>query len=134
MIDHVAVPVADIARSRAFYEAALAPLGIRTHRAETNSLGNAAVLMGADAVCFVIADGEAVAPGLHIAFRARTSDEVDAFHRSALSAGGTDNGAPGLRPRYGRGYYAAFVYDPDGMNVEAVCHLEAADDDLHHRL
>lgn len=121
MIDHIGVPVGDIARSRAFYEAALAPLGLRTHRVETNTLDNTAVLMGADRVTFVIADGEAIAPGLHVAFRAATREQVDAFHAAALATGGRDNGAPGLRPAYGEGYYAAFVLDPDGMNVEAVC-------------
>ncbi len=125
MIDHIGVPVRDIARSRAFDEAALAPLGIRTVRSETNSLGNTAVLMGDSDIPFVIADGEAVTTGLHIAFRAATTDAVDAFHRAALAAGGTDNGPPGLRPQYEGRYYAAFVLDPDGMNIEAVCHLES---------
>ncbi len=134
MIDHIGVPVTDIARSRTFYEAALAPLGIRALRVETNSLGNTAVLMEAEEAMFVLADGEPVTPGLHIAFRARTSGAVDSFHRAAIDAGGTDNGAPGLRPEYEGRYYAAFVIDPDGMNIEVVCHLEKRDDDLHHRL
>ena len=134
MIDHIGVAVSDIDRSRAFYEAALAPLGIATLRTETNTLGNAAVLMGDREIFFVIAEGETVSPGLHSAFRARTTGEVDAFHAAATAAGGADNGAPGLRPRYEVRYYAAFVRDPDGMNIEAVCHLEKHDDDLHHRL
>lgn len=134
MIDHIGVAVSDIARSRTFYEAALAPLGIRTIRTETNTLGNAAVMMGGSEIFFVIADGETVSDGLHVAFRARTTGEVDAFHKAALAVGGTDNGGPGLRPRYEGRYYAAFVRDPDGMNIEAVCHLEKAGDDIHHRL
>ena len=135
MIDHIGVPVSDIARSRAFYEAALAPLGIGTIRTETTTLGNTAVLMGDHEPLFVIADGEAVVAGLHVAFRARTTGQVDAFHAAALLAGGRDNGAPGLRPQYYGRYYAAFVLDPDGMNIEVVCHLEkAGGDDLHHRL
>ena len=60
--------------------------------------------------------------GTHVAFRAKTRAEVDAFHEAALAAGGRDNGGPGLRPHYGPDYYAAFVFDPDGINLEAVCH------------
>jgi catechol 2,3-dioxygenase-like lactoylglutathione lyase family enzyme len=134
MIDHIGVAVSDITRSRAFYEAALAPLGIRVIRTETNTLGNNTVLMGDEEIFFVLADGEQVSPALHFAFRARTSGQVDAFHAAALTAGGRDNGAPGLRPQYSGRYYAAFVCDPDGMNIEAVCHLEKHGDDLHHRL
>lgn len=142
MIDHIGIAVGDIRRSRRFYEATLASLGIRTIRIETNTLGNEAVLMGTNDVFFVIAGGEAVGPGTHFAFLARTTGEVDAFHAAALprcraaalAAGGRDNGAPGLRPEYSGRYYAAFVLDPDGMNIEAVCHLEVSDDDLHHRL
>lgn len=134
LIDHVGLAVSDIGRSHAFYEAALAPLGIRTIRTERNALGNAAVLMGAPEVIFVIADGERTGEGTHVAFRARSTGEVDRFHAAALAAGGTDNGPPGFRPQYGDRYYAAFALDPDGINVEAVCHLERRDDDLHHRL
>lgn len=134
MIDHIGVAVSVIARSRVFYEAALAPLGIRTIGTETNTLGNNTVLMGDREIFFVLADGEQVSPALHLAFRARTSGEVDAFHAAALAAGGRDNGLPGLRPQYSGRYYAAFVLDPDGMNIEAVCHLEKHGDDLHHRL
>lgn len=134
MIDHIGLAVSDITRSRAFYETALAPLGIRTIRAETNTLGNTAVLMGDDEIFFVIADGETVSDALHVAFRAKTIEEVDSFHKAALAAGGRDNGAPGIRPQYEGHYYAAFALDPDGMNIEAVCHLEQTGDDLHHRL
>ncbi len=124
MLDHVSLAVADFARSRAFYQAALAPLGIR-------------VLMGVDAAgsgarshigfgdshpFFWIGDGEPARRGVHVAFRAPTRAVVDAFHAAALAAGGIDNGAPGPRPHYHAQYYGAFVLDPDGHNIEAVCH------------
>lgn len=125
MIDHLGVPVRDIAVSRAFYEAALAPLGYKVMKVETNSLGNHAVLFGVEEIDFVIADGEAVAEGTHFAFQVAERRLVDAFHAAALAAGGRDNGAPGIRERYHPDYYAAFVLDPDGMNVEAVCHAAA---------
>ena len=122
MIDHLGIPVKDIAASRRFYEAALDPLGYKVLGEETNGLGNNVVLMGAGEVDFVIADGEPVTDGTHFAFRVGTRAEVDAFHAAALAAGGKDNGAPGIREDYHPNYYAAFVIDPDGMNVEAVCH------------
>ena len=122
MIDHLGIPVSDIAASRRFYEAALAPLGYKVLGEETNGLGNNVVLMGVDEVDFVIADGEPVSEGTHFAFRVETRAEVDAFHAAALGVGGKDNGAPGIRENYHPNYYAAFVIAPDGMNVEAVCH------------
>ncbi len=126
MIDHIGLAVTDIARSRAFYEAALAPLGIRTIEvidpSQTES-GGTAVMMGDDGIFFVIADNEAIGEGTHVAFRAKSREDVDAFHAAAMAAGGRDNGAPGIRERYHPDYYAAFVHDPDGINVEAVCHL-----------
>ncbi|WP_343520234.1 VOC family protein [Sphingomonas sp.] len=125
MIDHLGIPVKDIAASRRFYEAALAPLGYKVMGEETNGLGNNVVLMGAEEIDFVIADGEPVTDGTHFAFRVETRAEVDAFHAAALAAGGKDNGAPGIRENYHPNYYAAFVIDPDGMNVEAVCHKPA---------
>lgn len=127
MIDHIGLAVTDIVRSRTFYAAALAPLGYAVAREETNTLGNTAVLFAvAGEVDFVIADGERPGEGNHVAFRAAGRDEVDRFHAAALGAGGRDNGAPGIRPQYAGGYYAAFVLDPDGMNVEAVCHQDMA--------
>lgn len=123
MIDHVGLAVGDIRRSRTFYSAALAPLGYEVIAEERNSLGNVAVMMGVGGqIDFVMADGERVGEGNHIAFRADCRDAVKAFHAAAIVAGGTDNGLPGLRPQYGEGYYAAFVCDPDGTNVEAVFH------------
>lgn len=123
MIDHIGLAVSDIARSKAFYETALAPLGYAVVQEATNDVGNNVVLMGAGGeIDFVIADGERVGQGNHVAFRTDSRAKVDAFHAAALAAGGKDNGPPGLRPQYGEGYYAAFVFDPDGMNVEAVFH------------
>lgn len=122
MIDHLGIPVRDIAASRRFYAAALAPLGYKVMGEETNGLGNNVVLMGVEEVDFVFADGEPVTDGTHFAFRTESRAAVDGFHAAALAAGGKDNGAPGIRANYHPNYYAAFVIDPDGMNVEAVCH------------
>lgn len=128
MLDHVGLAVHDVARSRAFYEQALAPLGYRVLGAippEETASGGAAVLFGVDEPDFVIADNERPGEGNHVAFRAESRAQVDAFHAAALAAGGQDNGGPGLRPQYGPNYYAGFVLDPDGFNVEAVCHRDA---------
>ena len=127
MLDHIGLAVRDIARSRAFYEQALAPLGYRVLAViapEEMATGGTAVLFGVGEPDFVIADNERPGEGNHIAFRAETRAEVDAFHAAALAAGGRDNGGPGLRPQYGPTCYAAFVFDPDGFNIEAVCHRE----------
>ncbi|MBU1383985.1 MAG: VOC family protein [Alphaproteobacteria bacterium] len=121
MIDHLALDVTDIARSRAFYAAALAPLGFRI-LAEERDGDSTVVMFGVEGPEFVIADKERPGEGNHVAFRAETRAEVNAFHAAALKAGGRDNGAPGLRDNYGPNYYAAFVLDPDGFNIEAVCH------------
>lgn len=127
MIDHIGLVVNDITRSKAFYAAALAPLGYTVLEEAQNDLGNNVVMMGADGeIDFVIADGERVGEGNHVAFRTDSRAKVQAFHAAALTAGGNDNGSPALRPRYGGRYYAAFVCDPDGMNVEAVFHEEGA--------
>ncbi len=122
MIDHLGLDVSDVDRSRRFYEAALAPLGIAVVAESRNEAGGRVVMFGEGGVPgFVIAEDRPPGAGAHIAFRASTRGQVDAFHAAALKAGGTDNGAPGPRPGYGPDYYAAFVIDPDGMNVEAVC-------------
>jgi len=121
MIDHLALDVTDIRRSRAFYAAALAPLGYRILAEERD--GEATVVMfGIGEPEFVIADKDRPGEGNHVAFRADSRPAVDAFHAAALAAGGRDNGPPGVRDRYGPTYYAAFVLDPDGFNIEAVCH------------
>lgn len=121
MIDHIALDVSDIGRSRAFYTAALAPLGFRIIAEET-SADATVVMFGVDQPEFVIADKERPGEGNHVAFRAESRAQVDDFHAAALEAGGRDNGAPGLRENYGPSYYAAFVLDLDGFNIEAVCH------------
>jgi catechol 2,3-dioxygenase-like lactoylglutathione lyase family enzyme len=124
MIDHTGVNVADPARSRAFYDAALAPLGYRMlFQVPTEHTGGLIVLgYGvAPKPDFWVSEGSPNVPAIHVAIRAASRAQVDAFHRAALAAGGRDNGAPGLRPHYHPNYYGAFVLDPDGHNVEAVC-------------
>ena len=123
MLDHIGIDVSDIVRSRAFYEAALEPLGYTVIEDLTEQPGGDPIVMfGVEGPEFVIAEDKAPGPGNHFAFRAETRAAVDAFHAAALRAGGKENGGPGLRPNYGPTYYAAFVLDPDGFNIEAVCH------------
>ena len=118
MFDHVSIMVADLERSRRFYAAALGPLGI-TEVMEFEGV----VAFGRERPQFwLVAGRRGEASRVHIAFEAATRMEVQAFHRAALDAGGADNGAPGLREQYHPHYYGAFVLDPDGCNVEAVCH------------
>ena len=118
VVDHVAVSVSDFARSRAFYEAALAPRGFRLMYEQEGMAGFGAE----DRDDFGITEREPVTSAVHVAFAAPSRDAVDAFYEAALASGGRDNGPPGLRPQYHAGYYSAFVYDPDGNNVEAVFH------------
>jgi catechol 2,3-dioxygenase-like lactoylglutathione lyase family enzyme len=118
MIDHVKLFTTDPAASRAFYEPALEPLGYRVMLES----GPGVVGMGAARPDFWIAPAQAQPTRCHLAFRVDSEHEVQAFHSAALAAGGTDNGAPGLRPLYHQNYYGAFVLDPDGNNVEAVYH------------
>lgn len=126
MLDHVGIAVADTARSKAFYDAALAPLGIAMIMelpGDVTDSGGTACGYGKDQKPFFwFGDNEQVGEGFHVAFTVETRALVDAFYEAALSAGGKDNGAPGLRPHYHPSYYGAFVLDPDGHNVEAVCH------------
>jgi catechol 2,3-dioxygenase-like lactoylglutathione lyase family enzyme len=127
MIDHVGFPVSDYARSKAFYSQALAPLGyaLIMEVGETES-GSPAVGFGRGSKPDFWIGGEGGLTGvLHIAIVADDRRTVDAFYRAALAAGGRDNGAPGLRPHYHPNYYGAFVLDPDGHNIEAVCHAPA---------
>lgn len=122
MIDHTGINVTDLAASKAFYRQALAPLGYIVKLELQNALGfgeNESTDPGGD---FWISSGTPFSPRSHIAFHARSEAEVIAFHAAALRAGGKDNGAPGLRPHYHPGYYAAFIHDPDGYNIEAVYH------------
>jgi catechol 2,3-dioxygenase-like lactoylglutathione lyase family enzyme len=121
-IDHLTLRVRDLAASRSFYEAALRPLDVTVQESDPSLPDDPSVVFGPPgAEDFAISAGRSSGP-LHIAFLAASREEVDAFHAAALAAGGTDNGAPGLRPHYHPGYYGAYVLDPDGNNVEAVFH------------
>ena len=125
MIDHMGIPVSDIERSRKFYEAALSALGmsIQMEVPPGEPGGGTALGFGLPGEkIFWIGDGEKVGEGVHVAFTAESRQQVDTFHARGLEAGGRDNGKPGLRPHYGPNYYAAFLYDPDGANIEAVCY------------
>ena len=115
MFDHVGFNVSDFARSKTFYLAALEPLGMQLMR-EADKF---AVIGNASGRLWVGVMGPAATP-IHFAFRADSRKAVHAFHAAAIAAGGRDNGGPGLRANYGPDYYAAFVYDPDEHNVEAV--------------
>jgi catechol 2,3-dioxygenase-like lactoylglutathione lyase family enzyme len=130
MLDHVGIEVGDFARSKEFYEAALEPLGIRLlmEPVEGTSAGfGKDTPQGPNPFFWIGARGRPPVRGTHVAFGVRSTDQVDAFHAAALAAGGTDNGPPGPRPIYHPGYYGAFVLDPDGNNVEAVCHRASQD-------
>lgn len=121
MLDHVSIGVRDLARTKRFYDAALAPLGYRCLRDSEEMLG-----YGGETVALWIGPAERPVPadnasGLHFCLAAPGQEAVAAFHKAALSAGGRDNGAPGLRPEYSGDYYAAFVVDPDGYRIEAYC-------------
>ena len=122
MIDHVGLRVSDYAASKAFYVAALGPLGYEVVLEFEGHAGGLGVGGKPD---FWIVEGTPPATLVHVAFASPDRPTVDAFHATALAAGGQDNGAPGLRPHYHEHYYGAFVIDPDGNNVEAVCHLPA---------
>ena len=127
MIDHVGFPVSNYPRSKAFYLQALAPLGyalvMEVQQGENDS---PAAGFGANGKPDFWIGGEGgLNRPMHIAITAKDRAAVDAFYRAVLAAGGKDNGAPGLRPQYHPNYYAAFVFDPDGHNVEAVCHTPA---------
>lgn len=127
MFDHMGLGTVDFQRSTAFYDAALAPLGIRqlyvVPKAFTNGVD--VVGYGRERPMFWVAGEDATRGKLHIAFAAATREAVDAFYEAALKSGGKDNGPPGLRPHYDKDYYGAFVRDPDGFNVEAVCRSPA---------
>jgi len=121
IIDHVGIQVSDYGRAKAFYEKALAPLGITLlrdygHVGGFGREGKPEFWLGADP------GGSKEIQKIHVAVVARNREEVDSFYKAALAAGGRDNGSPGLRPHYHERYYGAFVLDPDGHNVEAVYH------------
>jgi catechol 2,3-dioxygenase-like lactoylglutathione lyase family enzyme len=127
MLDHVGFPVSDYELSKSFYLQALAPLGytlimeVQQHEHDSPAAG-----FGIDdKPDFWIGGEGGLNRAMHLAITAKDRTAVDAFYRAAIGAGGTDNGAPGLRPHYHPNYYAAFVLDPDGHNIEAVCHSSA---------
>lgn len=118
MIDHVTAKVSDIEQGKEFYGKALAPLGYSMQMEFPGAAGFGAAQGMPD---FWIGENEQRG-ATHIAFSAKDRAAVDAFYEAAMSAGGKDNGAPGLRPHYHENYYGAFVHDADGNNIEAVCH------------
>jgi catechol 2,3-dioxygenase-like lactoylglutathione lyase family enzyme len=120
MFDHVKFGVSNYAASRAFFVRALEPLGVAVVSEGVPTYG--VELCGKSDASLCLFQTTEKPAHLHVAFAAATRQQVDAFHRAALEAGGTDNGLPGLRPRYHANYYAAFVIGPDGHNIEAVCH------------
>ena len=124
MIDHITFGVSQFAASTRFYDRAFAPLGVKRlfDVPPEHSDGVSITGYGDDRPWFWIAEQDATRGKLHVAIRARDRAAVDAFYREALAAGGRDNGAPGPRPYYHPNYYGAFVLDPDGHNIEAVCH------------
>jgi len=128
MIDHTGLQVTDPKKSRNFYDKALAPLGYQMLKEIPKEFTNGKVNLGygiSPKADFWVKEGVANTPRLHIAFTADTHAQVDEFYKAAMAAGGTDNGAPGPRPHYNKDYYGAFVLDPDGHNIEAVCHKPA---------
>lgn len=124
MIDHMGLSVTDFDAAKAFYDKAMAPLGASMMTIVPPEFTNGVKVggYGWERPVFWLAEGEKQTPPIHVAFTAETRAQVDAFYAEAMAAGGTDNGAPGLRPHYHENYYGAFVRDPDGNNIEAVCH------------
>ena len=125
MLDHMGLSVSDIQRSKAFYSAALGAIGyelLMDFPAEVTGSTAFAGFGEPPKPDLWIGQGEPNKPAIHVAFRVDSRVAVDAFYKAALAAGGRDNGAPGLRPHYHPNYYGAFVLDPDGHNIEAVCH------------
>ncbi len=122
MIDHVGLNVSDLAAAKAFYAETLEPLGYRVWGdwESEEVVGFAVDDAGPD--FWVYTRGDEPSAPTHVSFRARDRETVDAFHAAGLAAGGSDNGEPGVRPHYHEQYYGAFVLDPDGNNIEAVCH------------
>lgn len=129
MLDHIGLSVSDLARSRTFYDAVMPAIGAScvmvVTLGETGGTYEGAGYGRDGKPSFWIGSGGRTKGSLHIAFAVEDRAQVDAFYTTALAAGATDNGAPGLRPHYHPNYYAAFVLDPDGHNIEAVCHTPA---------
>jgi catechol 2,3-dioxygenase-like lactoylglutathione lyase family enzyme len=128
MLDHIGLTVSDVGRAKAFFDAALAPLGIAPVMSVTaeESGGHAHTGYGSEGRPYFWIGGPGPATtGVHVAFTAAGRAGVDAFYAAAMAAGGRDNGPPGIRAHYHPNYYGAFVLDPDGNNIEAVCHQPA---------
>lgn len=125
MIDHTGISVGDFERSKAFYTKALSAIGYALLMELPASVTGSTDVAGfgePPKPDFWISKGIPNQPPIHVAFRVNSRAQVDAFYQAAMAAGGRDNGAPGIRPHYHQHYYGAFVLDPDGHNVEAVCH------------
>jgi catechol 2,3-dioxygenase-like lactoylglutathione lyase family enzyme len=125
MIDHTGVLVGDFEKSKKFYSEALEPIGYKLlleFPASITGGTNVAGFGEPPKADFWLAEGRPNDPRIHVAFRVSRRSLVDAFHHAAIAAGGKDHGAPGLRPQYHANYYGAFVLDPDGHNIEVVCH------------
>ncbi len=133
MLDHIGFPVTDFERSRNFYARVLAPLGYEVLKefdlSDETGPGGYAGFGTAGRPQFWIGTGKPLQGRLHVAFAAGDRAAVHAFYEAAMAAGASDNGPPGLRPHYHENYYAAFVIDPDGHNIEAVTHLPGAFED-----
>lgn len=129
MIDHTGVIVSNIEQSKAFYRSALAAIGydlIAEFPASVTGHADVAGFGEMDQPDFWISSGTPNQPPIHVAFRVQSRKTVDEFYHAALKAGGRDNGKPGVRPHYHPDYYGAFILDPDGHNIEAVCHQPAS--------
>jgi len=129
MLDHIGLRVSDFGRAQAFFDAALAPLGLAVMTQVTPQQTGGPAYAGYGAAgkpdFWIGAGAGPPTTGVHVAFTAPDRKTVDAFYAAALAAGGRDNGAPGVRAHYHPNYYGAFVLDPDGHNIEAVCHAPA---------
>jgi len=124
IIDHIGLPVSDYEKTKVFYQRSLKPLGITLIRTEGNTAGFG---KGNKAMFWIGPRKESYYTPIHIGFFAENRIQVDEFYKAALAAGGIDNGAPGIREIYHPNYYGAFVFDPDGHNIEAVCHSPEED-------
>ena len=120
MYDHISLKVKDFKKSKRFYEKALAPLGFEVQSEDGSSAG----FGSGETTGLWISQGTPASSAVHVAFASPSRKAVDGFYAAAMEAGGRDNGRPGLRESYSPTYYAAFVHDPDGNNIEAVCHAK----------
>ena len=124
MVDHLAISVSNLEASGAFYDGALLAIGYSRLMQEPKEFAGCLTLGWEDSnkADLYISEGQVTEPPMHIAFRVDQREQVDRFFKAAVESGGTDKGMPGLRPSYHKNYYAAYVLDPDGHNIEAVCH------------